>query len=84
MNAGPVVSLQIQKSDKTELIVCAFPQGTSRGAEFLEMAKISLPLLDKRCRSIPMSVSGEEDLVKHACASMLVEAQDAAQRRDGG
>jgi len=74
VNAGLVVSLQVQKPDKAELIVGAFSQSASRGPESFEMTKVSFPLLDKRRCSISFGVSGKEDFFKHTCASMLVEA----------
>ena len=71
----PVAFLQVQKAYKAQMIVGAFPQGRSSGAGLPEMNEISFPLLDKRRCSIFLSGSGKEDVVKHTCASMLMEAQ---------
>ena len=78
MNADPVAFLQVQTPNKVELIVGAFAQDASRGAEFLEMAKIPRPRFGKRRRSIHLCGLGKEDFFKHTCASMLVEAQASA------
>jgi DNA-binding MarR family transcriptional regulator len=69
---------QLQKAHQAQLIIGAFPQGRSSGACLPEMNEISFPLLNKWRCSISLSGSGKEDFFKHACASMLVEAQASA------
>jgi hypothetical protein len=78
VTADPLLFLQIQEPDETELIVGAFSQGASSGAESFEMNEISFPLLDERRCSIFLSGSGKEDFFEHDWASKLVEAQSSA------
>ena len=79
MTADLVVSPQIQKSDKAELIAGAFSQGASSAAESCEMNEISFPLLGERPSSIFLGGFGKEDFFKHIRASVLMEARSCPQ-----
>jgi hypothetical protein len=72
----PFAHRQVQKANHVEKVVHAFDQSRPTGTGLLEMLEIARPLLRKWRRSVLLNGSGKvEELFKHDCVSLFVEAQ---------